>query len=495
MLSVNLIPFTPELRPKLPPIEACKDYRLWREDLVQLDSLLASSGIQEQFVALSLAQLRSKTSEELTLTQELRHQDQSRVALRCQLLCILDNLDCRAAAVRLADSRVFQWFCGLEQIDCIKTPSKSALDRYSRWLPTDSMNQLTDSLLQQLQRGDPKLRLGEVLDLSTVYLDTTCLETHIHFPVDWVLLRDAVRTLMGSIQVIRSHGLKRRMPSPQSFLKEINQLSMAMSANRRQEDSRKARKRVLREMKKVVKIVEEHARRYRQLLDANWEQGDLTRKQAAQVLKRIDAVLELLPRARKQAHERIIGERQVPSAGKLLSLYEPETRVVVRGKAGAEVEFGNKLFVGESKSGLLLDWKLYKDSPPADVTLLKASLERLEKKLPGVVKAAVSDRGFDSSGNRELLESSGRYNGLCPKSPLDLEKRMKEKRFSVEQKRRAQTEGRIGILKNVYCGGRLKVKGFEHRENALVWAVFTHNLKKVVRMQLESKEQEKQKAA
>ena len=101
----------------------------------------------------------------------------------------------------------------------------------------------------------------------------------------------------------------------------------------------------MRAMKKQVKIVRAHARRHRELLDKNWEQTEWTRPQAEQVLGRIDGVLELIPKAQKQAHERIIGGRLVANSQKILSLYERDVRVVVRGKAEAEVEFGNSVLL------------------------------------------------------------------------------------------------------------------------------------------------------
>jgi len=52
----------------------------------------------------------------------------------------------------------------------------------------------------------------------------------------------------------------------------------------------------------------------------------------------MDNVWEQGPAAIRQAHERIIGERLVPNAEKILSLYEHKVHVIVRGKAGAEVE-------------------------------------------------------------------------------------------------------------------------------------------------------------
>ena len=56
------------------------------------------------------------------------------------------------------------------------------------------------------------------------------------------------------------------------------------------------------------------------------------------ILRGMDNVIAQLPEAQRQAHERVIGGRKVPSKDKILSLYENEIHVIVRGKAGAAVE-------------------------------------------------------------------------------------------------------------------------------------------------------------
>ena len=100
-------------------------------------------------------------------------------------------------------------------------------------------------------------------------------------------------------------------------------------------------------MKKLSKIIGRHAQRHRDLLEQRWKETDLKAGEANQIIARIDGVLERLPVAIKQAHERIIGERKVSSKEKMLSLYEDHAAVYVRGKAGANVEFGSQLLLGE----------------------------------------------------------------------------------------------------------------------------------------------------
>ena len=134
---------------------------------------------------------------------------------------------------------------------------------------------------------------------------------------------------------------------------------------------------VLRRMKKLTKTVQKHAENYYRELSLNWEKTSLSHLQAQVVLRRIENILSQLPKAIKQAHERIIGERRVGNKDKILSFYEPDIHVLVRGKAGAEVEFGNALYLAEQSDGLIVDWQFIKDHPPGDNKLLKAGIERI----------------------------------------------------------------------------------------------------------------------
>jgi hypothetical protein len=95
------------------------------------------------------------------------------------------------------------------------------------------------------------------------------------------------------------------------------------------------------------------------------------------VLRRMDQVLEQLPKARQQARQRILSGQLTDNKEKILSLYEGEVRVIVRKKAGAEVEFGNTLLLGENPQGLILDWELFRETAPADSRLLQRSVRRM----------------------------------------------------------------------------------------------------------------------
>jgi hypothetical protein len=484
-----IIPFPQELRPQLPTIIGNVDYLTLRQRLQQIDGLLYEGGVEQDFVERSLEQWNPGGIHEVSGQQQVKFQQRSRRALRCTILRTLLQEDYRGFSCQLAGNPLYQWFCQVDALDVVKVPSKSELQRFAHWLPADQMRHVMDGLLQSAIEHPRRLSLVEALDLEAYFLDTTCLKANIHFPTDWVLLRDGVRTLMKATRLIRKAGLCARMESPEMFLGRMNRLSMEMSQAARRAGTKKGRKRVLRQMKRLVGVVRAHARRHRDLLDAGWEKTEWTRPQAEQILRRLDGVLEVLPRAQKQAHERIIGNRPVANAQKILSLYEPEVRVIVRGKAGAEVEFGNTVLLGENRQGVILDHELFRESAPADSQLVFGSLLRVYEGTGQHVGAVVTDRGFASASNSRTLTEGGTFDGTCPRKPAELSQRMKEEKFARLQRRRAQTEGRIGILKNNFLGRPLRAKGFEHRELALAWGVLTHNLWMLARMRKPNKKQ------
>jgi hypothetical protein len=487
-MSSRIIPFPAELRPRLPTIVGNVDYLTLRQRLEQIDSLLHGSGLERRFVEQALQGWLKPAGRRPSAREQQRFQERSRRALRCNILRTLLQEDYRGFSCQLAGNPLYQWFCLVDALDQVRVPSKSELQRFAHWLDAAQMRQMIEGLLVAGMDPAGPLDLTQAVSLEEYFLDTTALKANIHFPVDWVLLRDGTRTLMKAVTLIRREGLKARMEPPQEFLRRINRLCIQMTHSRRQPQSRKERKRVLRGMKKLVKVVGRHARKHRDLLDQAWEKTDWTRPQAEQVLGRIDHVLELLPRAQKQAHERIIGERAVDNAAKILSLYEPDIHVLVRGKAGAEVEFGNTLLLGENKQGLILDYQLWQESAPADSSVLVESLERVVGAMKRKMRAVGADRGFASKANSCGLAEAEIFNGLCPRSPVELKQRMKEPRFVRMQQRRSQTEGRISILQRGFLGRPMRAKGFTRRELAVAWGVLTHNLWMLARLKREKKE-------
>lgn len=470
------------LRPELPTYFVPKEYRVFRDTLIEVNRIL-DSGIEHRFIV--------KKAEALgidPLTEFAQHfyAKTSRALRYCFLLALGDYAH-RELAVRVSDSLLLQWFTTTDGL--VPRPySKSSIERFEKSFGKDEIEQLIHEVNRSVSKRETaeELILQEKLDLTHLWADTTCIRANIHYPVDWVLLRDATRTLIKSILVIRRHGLKHRIDPPEQFITEINKLVMEMSHTRKKKHGAKIRKMILRRMKKLLNTIEAHARRYYEVLDQHWDQTDLTRKQAEVVLRRMHNVIEQLPKGIWQAHERIIGERRVDNREKILSLYEPDVRVMVRGKSGAEVEFGNALYLAENGDGLIVDWEYIDEQPPSDSVLVKESIERVTHNY-GSPESYTTDRGFSSKANSEYLHTEGIYDAICPKSVRELVERLQEPLFRELQKRRGATEARIGIFKNVYSGRPLRSKGTHHRGVRIGWCIFTHNLWKLGSMAAENR--------
>ena len=390
-----------------------------------------------------------------------------------------------AYSMTLSTSDLYSDFCGCRTIDGIRWTSKSSLHRASIFFSEDQLRQMNQLLVEVLGGAHTLTPLGleQAEDLSVGLIDSTCLEADIHFPVDWVLLSDVAITLLKATTLVRKSGLLCRMPyQPEKFIRQMNKLSIEMTHSRHKAGGAKMRKKVLRKMKALLGRIGEHARRHRDLLDTQFEQTRYSRAQAEQIIQRIDEKLDLLPRVIEQAHERIIGERQVKNKDKILSAHEPDIDVIKRGKAGAQVEFGNELFLAESMRGLIFDYKLYGRSAPSEGLKMQESVARIEAlNVPGKLEYVVADRGFDSKASEDFLAEHDITPMICPKDPAALKQRLEDAQFCGLQTRRGGTEARIGIFKN-HTGTRVwRAKGLEHRQLAVGWSVLAHNLQWVAR--------------
>jgi len=484
---MSIITFQPELRPALPCVFGSKDYRLFRDTLIEMDRILTITGLEGRLIERRIASYK----EPVWLPQLQRHCKTLRLALRHNILLAITGLSFRELSQRMADSPLFQWFSHTGFIDAVRPVSKSTLERFEKMFEPHEISELIHDLNRAV--ADPLgaqhlLYRETALRFDQIFADTTCVKNNIHFPVDWVLLRDATRTLIKAVILIRAQGLKHRMDRPERFMREMNKLCIEMTHTRKKKDSKKVRKQVFRRMKQLMKTVDGHAINYRTLLEQRWQQTDWSALETQVVLDRIQGILDQLPQAIDQAHERIIGERRVANEDKILSLYEPDTHVLIRGKAGAEVEFGNGLYLAEQADGLIVDWDFMKDQPVSDSHLVKPSLNRITTQY-GIPGSYTGDRGFHSAANDKVLEDLRIINSLCPRSVGALQEKLADEGFRLLQKRRGATEGRIGLFKNAYLGDPLRSKGHAHRQIRITWCILGHNLWKLAVMAAQKKQE------
>lgn len=487
---MKTIAFQTEFRPELPVVFGAKDYREFRATLVEMDRILTVTSIEHRMIIQHLTSFAD--SQQCQPSYKKRRQ-----ALRYCLLLALTDLSYRELSHRVADSALFQWFTHVGEIDGIRPVSKSTIERFEKFFSSEDIAGLIHACNAAV--ADPAdaqtlIYSEAALEFDEIFADSTCVKNNIHYPVDWILLRDATRTLIKAMELIRARGLKHRMGKPKEFMRRMNSLCIEMTHVRKKKGAKKMRKNILRRMKALMKTVEKHARNHSCLLETRWMETDWSEAQTQVVLDRIQNILDQLPQMLHQAHERIIGERRVANKDKILSLYEHDVCVMVRGKAGADVEFGNSFYLAEQTNGLIVDWTFIKDQPPSDTKLLTDSLMRLTRHY-GKPKSYSADRGFDAETNRNDLKKQTIFNGICPRSVPALKERLHDDEFCRLQTRRAGTEARIGIFKNAYLGTPLRSKGFKNRKTRLEWCILAHNLWKLARMAARERERAAQQQA
>src|SRR5512143_1489747 len=148
MPDATIIPFELPLPQVLPTIEGNVDYRELRDQLLRIDSLLLTSGLETRLLQKDLTCWLGKRKSNRARAQQTR-QRHCRRALRCNIARLLIGEDYRGFAARLADSPLLQYFCGVSELPCITVPSKSTLERYDKWWPQAEVRQAIHELLAQ----------------------------------------------------------------------------------------------------------------------------------------------------------------------------------------------------------------------------------------------------------------------------------------------------------------------------------------------------------
>jgi transposase, IS5 family len=120
----------------------------------------------------------------------------------------------------------------------------------------------------------------------------------------------------------------------------------------------------------------------------------------------IEHYCKLGDRVIDQSRRRVLEGEQVPNAEKIYSIFEPHTDLIKRGKVETPIEFGHKVFLTESVSGLITQYEVL-DGNPNDRCHVEPSLERHKETFGKVPEVYGLDRGSFSEENIEICEQGG----------------------------------------------------------------------------------------
>ena len=102
------------------------------------------------------------------------------------------------------------------------------------------------------------------------------------------------------------------------------------------------------------------------------------------------------------ARRRVLEGASVPNTDKLFSLFEPDTELLIRGKAGQPIQFGHKVLVIEDAVGFLCHYEIVPLATD-DRDVLIPAVASLQQRCGGKIRRASFDRGFHSPENQTRL--------------------------------------------------------------------------------------------
>src|ERR1022692_2580975 len=202
-------------------------------------------------------------------------------------------------------------------------------------------------------------------------VDTTVVETNIHYPTDSSLLDDGNRVLTRLMKKVRTLagavGTKLR---DRSRSVKLRVLDIARAARSKVPQSQEKLKRAYRKLLDSTGRVVGQAKRFSQeIADGVKRSADFLRQAALEGLRHeIETMLPRVQQVIQQTKARVFGG-DTHAEGKLFSIFETSTEVIRKGKAGKPNEFGKMVKVQEAENQVVTHFEVY-DQRPADSDLL-----------------------------------------------------------------------------------------------------------------------------
>jgi IS5 family transposase len=294
-------------------------------------------------------------------------------------------------------------------------------------------------------------------------MDTTVVETDIHYPTDSSLLGDGVRVLTRTMKAIAEVAgaagaqLRDRTRSVKYRLLEIGRASRGRT-EQSQEKLAQAYQRLLCATGRVVGQAKRFAR---EVAEGIKHSASITEQALLEASRQyLETMIPRVQQVMRQTRERVLKGNTRP-ADKIVSIFEPHTEIIRKGKAAKPTEFGKLIKVQEAEGQIITHYQVYEERP-ADSDLLIPALEAHQSQLGRLPRLATADAGFFSAQNETGAYAMGVQRVAIPnrstKSP-ERNSLQRKRWFRNAQKWRTGCEGRISLLKRRHGLNRCRYKG------------------------------------
>jgi len=356
-------------------------------------------------------------------------------------------------------SLVYRAFC---RIDCERAPDAKTLIRLSHLLGADILKKVLARLVDLA-------RERKVVRGWKLRVDTTVVETNVHYPTDSTLLSDGVRVLTRTLKKLKDEvgeGAVKVRDRSRAMARRVFEL--AQRSRKLVKDEAKARLQQL--YGEVLGITRAVVR------DAQAAVGTVEGRVSGMgtaLVQEIRETVDIVKRVIKQTRARVFkGDTHYP--GKMLSIFEPHTEAIRKGKAAKPTEFGKLVKIQEAEGQFITDYEVCA-TRGADQDLWVPSLEKHRQLFGRPPRMAVADAGFASRKNELTATELGVKRVVLPGAS----KRSKEKKkrwFRHALRWRTGCEGRISALKRRHGLRRCRDRGTAGMERWVGLGVIANNL-------------------
>jgi IS5 family transposase len=251
-------------------------------------------------------------------------------------------------------------------------------------------------------------------------------------------------------------------------------VAIAISSRRKGPEGEKQRKKHYEKLVKVAGQVVGQARRVCQQVE---QLSKRKQAKAGTLIEQIQTMADRTKRVIGQTKARVFeGNTKVPD--KMVSVFEPHTEVIRKGKASKPTEFGKMVKIQEAENQVIVHYEVF-DQKPNDADLLVESLRVHEERLERTPELVAADAAFYSGANEKALEVAGVKRISVPNRGTKSEARrqkQKERWFKNGQRWRTGCEGRISILKRRHGLNRSRYRGQDGMKKWVGLGVIADNL-------------------
>jgi len=356
------------------------------------------------------------------------------------------------------------------RIDAGEVPDAKTILKIARALGPEVIERLHRQVVEVAKRAG-------VTHGRRFRIDTTVVETNVHYPTDSTLLQDGVRVLTRTMQrasaVLGDHPGRIR-----NRMRRVTRTVLTIAYQARSTKTRVAFVQSYRRLMATTRAVVRDATTMIRRLGQRLRTAHATTQPILQRAQdQLQQMRPLVHRVLAQTRARVLGgDTHVPD--KVLSVFEPHTETIRKGKIAKPNEFGKLITIQESEHQIVTAYEVHARRP-ADVTLWTTALDRHQTIFGRAPDLAAGDRGFSSAGNEQAATIRGVRRVILPRrGPKSSARRAYERQrwFRRGQRWRVGCEGRISVLKRRHGLRRCRYHGVDGMHRWVGFGVIADNL-------------------